>query len=668
MSERAMIGVDAGPERELEAAGSRERPGLMKRGVDRPSVRLRALLLGVPLVVLDNFWVVWMEHVSAGPHPTVFALFANTIFILAILVLLNRLVHRVRPRASLSQAELLLVYVMLCIGASIACYDWLPIAIQMMTHPFWLATAENRWMELFGAHLPLWLMMDDPLSLENCYKGGSSIYLNTNYMPWLLPSAWWTAFLMVMIYVMMCINVIVRKQWVDNERLTFPIVQLPLAMTEPRGSFWRNRLLWTGFGLAAAISTINGFSTLFPAVPMINVRGIDVAGAFTSKPWNAMGWMPFTAYPFIIGLAFLLPTELLFSTWFFFLLSKGQIVAASARGLDAIPEFPYAKQQSVGAFMAIFVVIMWTSRGYLKQIWRHIVAPETGNENVQEAMSYRSAAIGAAIGVLLMSWFFSVIGLPPVLALLAFGVFLVLATVVTRLRAELGPATHDLYLFGPDDLLTQTVGTSNMTTRTLTAMTFLFWFNRSQESQPMAHGLEGMKMADSSRGSQRWFMWAIMIAALVGCISTFWAYLHFSYSVGAAHFADGYGFNRAQGAYDRLDIWINNPIPPRVDATLANGAGFGFCIVLGALRMRFCGWPFHPIGYAMAGIWATKIIWGPFLIAWVLKIAVLRYGGHKLYRAAVPLFLGLVLGDLVLGMLWSLVGMVFGIKTYSFCL
>ena len=72
-------------------------------------------------------------------------------------------------------------------------------------------------------------------------------------------------------FVMMCINTLVRKQWTDRERLTFPIVQLPLAMTEPKTSLWRNKLFWMGFGIAFGIDVINGLSVYYPAIPQIPV-------------------------------------------------------------------------------------------------------------------------------------------------------------------------------------------------------------------------------------------------------------------------------------------------------------------------------------------------------------------------------------------------------------
>ena len=39
--------------------------------------------------------------------------------------------------------------------------------------------------------------------------------------------------------------VILRKQWIERERLIFPLAQLPLEMTKK--SFFKNKLMWLGF-------------------------------------------------------------------------------------------------------------------------------------------------------------------------------------------------------------------------------------------------------------------------------------------------------------------------------------------------------------------------------------------------------------------------------------
>jgi hypothetical protein len=54
------------------------------------------------------------------------------------------------------------------------------------------------------------------------------------------------------------------------------------------------------------------------------------------------------------------------------------------------------------------------------------------------------------------------------------------------------------------------------------------------------------------------------------------------------------------------------------------------------------------------------------LIAWFLKLMLLRYGGLRTYRAAVPLFLGLIIGECVMGSLWTIIGIALHTQTYAF--
>jgi len=82
--------------------------------------------------------------------------------------------------------------------------------------------------------------------------------------------------------------------------------------------------------------------------------------------------------------------------------------------------------------------------------------------------------------------------------------------------------------------------------------------------------------------------------------------------------------------------------------------------------MRFFGFPLHPLGYAISSSWAIHLVWVPMLIAWVLKGLTMRYGGLRAYRQFLPFFLGLILGDCVMGSLWALVGLALNMRTYNF--
>ena len=66
---------------------------------------------------------------------------------------------------------------------------------------------------------------------------------------------------------------------------------------------------------------------------------------------------------------------------------------------------------------------------------------------------------------------------------------------------------------------------------------------------------------------------------------------------------------------------------------------------------RFSAWT------AIAADWTTGLIWLPLLIGWGLKSLLIRYLGPKSYSHAMPLFLGLILGEFAVGGFWSLLAM-----------
>lgn len=67
---------------------------------------------------------------------------------------------------------------------------------------------------------------------------------------------------------------------------------------------------------------------------------------------------------------------------------------------------------------------------------------------------------------------------------------------------------------------------------------------------------------------------------------------------------------------------------------------------------------------ALAGTPSMEYMWCPFLIAWAAKSLVIRYGGVKIYRQAVPLALGLILGDYIVPTLWGIWGMIERTQVY----
>ena len=74
--------------------------------------------------------------------------------------------------------------------------------------------------------------------LKPLYEGtGSSIlYTKPHLMAWAGPVFLWCCFILALGSVMICMNVVLRKQWMDNEKLSYPLVQLPIAIDNPRNN------------------------------------------------------------------------------------------------------------------------------------------------------------------------------------------------------------------------------------------------------------------------------------------------------------------------------------------------------------------------------------------------------------------------------------------------
>ena len=654
-----------------KSAGTREEapPQKAYAGPSPSEIRLRAFIIGLLIIPADNLWVLMMEKVRHGPYPTVISIFVNTIFILTVLTAINAIVRRARPRWSLSTAEMLVIYTMVTISTALAGHDMIPTLVAQMGYPWWRADEANNWANTFIPSLPTWLSVTQLSVLDPLYKGGTSLYANGYWRFWLMPSLYWASFMFVLVFVMMCINTLVRKQWIEHERLTFPIVQLPLAMTEPKGTMWRSKLFWIAFGITFGVELVNGIAIYFPQMPRINLGFEDhnLAAGLVSQPWAAIGWTPFTLYPFVVGLGYLLPTDLIFSTWFFYLFWKAEKVTAAVFGMDVGFYDPHIRHQAFGGVAAIVLVLLWSSRGYLKQVWLRIISAESTLDDSDEPMSYRSAALGAAFGVLFLVLFLKQIGMSPLVALAAFAVYFVIAIAITRIRAELGPPIHDMP-FGPDFITTSTLGLGRFSHGDMVGLSYFSAFHGGFRSHPMPIGIEGMKMAQSTRASQRKFLWAILLAALLGAAATFWAYLHLGYKYGLAA-KWNYGAAWAWEVCKKLTTWWEpsaEAATPEWGGNAAMSGGFIFCMLLSYIRLRVFNWPFHPIGFVISGAYQVNLVWVPLLIAWIIKVNVLRYGGLKVYKAAMPFFFGLIVGQLSMGCMWGIIGIVFNIPYYNF--
>ena len=326
---------------------------------------------------------------------------------------------------------------------------------------------------------------------------------------------------------MLCLNVLLRKQWQEHERLTYPIAQLPYEITRAASNvgnslrttshlFFNKRMMVVGLCIAAVLNllySLHQIDPVFPTIPLY--RGFRLP----EKPWSAMNNPGFriSFFPFAIGVGFLIPLDLGFSCWFFHLFWHFQRIVGEMFGWRGAIGFPREMAQIRGVWIALFLWTLWMGRAHVKVVLQTIFVgtrlsrpggqgnleetpkqkPPTSDEG--EALRYRTAGIGVFVGFILIMAFCLKAGMSLWFAGLFFALYFAMSITITRIRAELGPPAHDLYNAGPDLLLTDALGTRRIGNRNLSVMSLFFWLNHlSYRAHPTAAPTGGIETRTSN--------------------------------------------------------------------------------------------------------------------------------------------------------------------------
>ena len=647
----------------------------------------RALLLGIVLAAVNAAWVTMVEVRYYILDGSSLPLFITPIFLLLLLRAFSGAVRRFAPRLALSQDEMLIAYLMAVISNTFAGHDMLQNFFGCVTHPYYFAP-QNQYQDTFLSHLPRGLFVSDKDALDAWYRGNVPPARALGYLVhWSVPLTLWGIFFLLLVLVFGSITVLFRKAWTENEKLAFPIIQLPLAMTEPDGQLFRQPLMWLGFGLAFTIGLLNGVHELYPQVPnLAYIKLYDVGQYFTIQPWEAIRTygMQTSLYPFAIGLAYFIPLDLAFSCWFSYLLARGYVVFGRAAGLDgpsAAQGWPFWKEISSGMWLGVAGAILWGNRKYLSHAFDLAFdrttrrSLEIGSEEAREAGRFRAAWTAFFVSfAALLFWCYFLLNLSLWVSLGFFFVLLALSLAITRVRAEFG-TPHEIVFVKPADTLVTIFGTSAIGNTNLIGLQSMYWFNRGYRCHPMPNFLEGFKMGEQThhgrpagdRGmmSQSPLVVVFVVASIVSLLATYASNYFITYSAGAAGKAEGYKVWVGNEAFNTLQSWIKTGQPPGSVNLWFFVGGLAVVGLLSYMRTTFLWWPLHPAGVALGLSYAMNYFWFCVFVAWFAKLCITRYGGMDAHKRAVPFFLGLILGDYTIGALWSLLGLLLGQPTYK---
>ncbi|MFP6644678.1 MAG: DUF6785 family protein [Candidatus Latescibacterota bacterium] len=631
----------------------------------------RALLLGTVLafVISVAFPYALLAMNTAGMSSDYIT--AGAVFLFFLLVgIVNPLLKLCDRSWALTPAELVIIYVMMIIASAIPTWGLTANLIPMLPSLYYYATPENNWADTLHPYVTSWLVPQDGRAIQYFFEGlpqGASI----PWSAWAIPLTAWCTFIVAIYLMMICVTVIVRRQWVEYDRLTFPLVQLPMDMAEQGRPdevvtpFLKNPIMWVGFCIPFVSLSTLGLNHYFPFIPEFEFSH------YLFVPRLQQSFQLFVSFS-VMGLAYFLSLDVAMGIWLFHLLTMLQMGVENVVGYSLPGRHELFSEgsltvahQGMGAMIALVAIGLWTSRGHLKNVARKALRGDPDIDDSHEILSYRQAVITLGMSCLFAVLWLWKSGVPIEVAivflLVAFAVFYGL----TRIVAEGGLGFARAQMTAQPFVI-NSLGTDVVTGSGIVSLGLTYGWAGDLRTMIMASSMNGQKLADSGGVRGRPLFWAMILAIAVGLGGSIWMLIWMGYKYG--------GINMHWWFYNQLGQLIHNdaahklinPVGPNIDMDIIGpryaftAIGAGIMSLLMYLRHRFLWWPVHYLGFPIGATYMIRSTWFSIFIGWAAKAMILKYGGVPLYRRLRPFFLGLILGQISCSGFWTVIDFIMG--------
>ena len=642
---------------------------------------LRVVLLCLGLAVFFGYVVPIVDVKMSNTFVGAQHLPPGAVGVLLVLVLvLNPLLRALSKRFAFSRNEILTVYITCLFSTMVPGHGGEAFFVSQVLGPFYYATRENDWLNRWQQYLPEWMspvtsMGGAPnLDIARGWYDGMRPGASIPWDAWVIPLLAWSSVIFAMYAALACLSVMLRAQWGEHEALAFPLLRLPLEMTEDVdredkfasfGRFFRTPLMWGGFGLAVSIQLLNGLNKYFPDVPRVPLN-LDTGPLFSEAPWNQIGTTPIFVWPMVVGITYLLTSEVSFSLWFFFWFVKLQLIFAYYLGFvpNTLPQAlmadgrTFVHFQRMGAFLAYSSIVLWIGRAHFKHIaLRALGRVKAGPGERNEALSYPVAFWGFMLSTLFILGWSVVAGIRFDLALTLWLITLVMFIALTRLIVEGGlllitPSWMPMGVLG--QMFNSGPGTWLSPANGLVPANFLqSAIVADPRSFSMPNFMMGFKLAHDHKIPGKKLLALIFAVIAISFAMSCWMRIRLGYENGGNSLQSWYF--REVGA--QLPAWYTNDLYKGVPtASWANtgwlGVGIAMVWILMMARSRLAWFPLHPLGFLMSLTWSMQQVWFSIFMGWSAKVLMTRFGGPDTYRKTTPFFLGLILGDITMMLFW----------------
>ena len=610
----------------------------------------RAVLIGAILSLAIGLLLPVTEFLIQGTRLGLSSATPAAFFLLFVILIGPQFFLKcIRPKWALKRVETLVIFAMMMVATVIPTRGFGGPFFSMITGSTYYASEENEWDKLVQPYQSESIVMKDSDAVRQMYDGldGAPI----PWRAWTRPLLWWSFFVLCMTVMVVSVMLLLRKTWIERERLVFPVAQVALAMVEddPGGSrlnpLFRSSLFWMGFLIPMTLESLNALNRYFPDVPGFNLQGVIP---------HSISWVPqvpIRVNLLMFGFAFFIQAQLSFSLWFFFLLSLPAhwIYGTFFRDHREIlgqwtsgdPAGSIMAHQQMGGMIILFGAMVWAAR-------KHIT-----RERLNLALFLISISL-----MCVMVW---LTGVPAWVAPIVVVAALIIWLSLTRLMAQAGLATIVPAII-PLGFVVSTVGTSSLGTTGLIAMGLtLIWTGDllTYLMGPAANSIFVQNKASVKPTAGALSLVVAVMLSLAGCI---FMTLYLTSKVGGLNLHPQYFQWFPKLPWQFAESKLHVPSGVSLTGYVWTGIGAGVMLLLIYAQRLFFWWPLHPLGFLAQGGWIMKQLWFSFFLAWVVKTAALRYGGGKTYRKSRVVFIGIIVGLLVVGGFWLIIDSITGMR------
>jgi hypothetical protein len=638
----------------------------------------RALLLGTLSVIavcvlapLNDLRLSDM-HLSAG-----FAPLAAFVLPFVLIVLVNAPLWRWAPHRALRTPELAVILLMLLVGCSLPSWGLTRFLVPTPVVPFYFGASDASFWTAFQAlGLPTWLFPVDDLEsgpfseVVSWFYNATPAGESTPWTSWIVPMLVWGVFVAALLMTLVALVRITLPQWLDNERLPFPLVEVQSGLIQqPAPGFglnelFRSRLLWIAIGIVAVIHLSTILGTFYPKqVPRLPI-GYDLSAVFADPPLSYLRTkVKIASLSFIVvGLTFFIRSRAAVSLWGIYLLINLVDVQRATQGRE-IGSAVWADMH-LGACVAFVLGMLWIGRHHYLRVVRNALGLGAPGDR-----AFALAARLMVAGVLVMLGWLLLMGVQWWMCALIVGFILMAHLVVTRVVAETGLpffrcgiAASQVYTALPHDMV------SGRDVYFASAFTILGPL--TTRDSVMTHTMHGSVLTRLNGIGESLQLrlgaviaWALLVGVVAAVGSTL--FMHYTYPTPPTRDISPSGNNFASIHVQQRDMV--NPLKEHASGAFANkshdpvvAAGVGFAIVgvLQLLSLQFTAWPLLPVGFVASHGAFIQNAWFSIFIGWLCKTLLVRFGGAPLYQRARPFFVGLILGEGLVAGGWLIVNAV----------